>query len=289
MVTEARTNALSDVPAVIARFLHPEKLPALHRIHARPNDVLQITSLLSGVSPTRVEELQYQLTSRTHALATELLSEERFVAAVENLPFRAGDIIVALGDSITDDALSWAHLLQSVLDQVRPTDNLIVRNHGITGHTSGEVISRIDTIMTERPDWIIQLLGTNDARLHGLTAPMRSTSSEETARNLGVLRTLIQKDTQAQLICMTPLPVIDTAADKWEPFRGQAITWRDTDVQDIRKTILGADPSAVDLYSTFSAQQLVTLLEEDGVHPNERGQQLILRTLVNHLATGPSA
>lgn len=269
--------------AGIVRYVHPEKTPALRRLGTPAVDVLPITAFFARTDVPTVEDLRKGFSAEVHRRAKGMLQDPTFAKQVRALPFGAGDVIVALGDSITDDALSWAHLLQDVLDQSRPQERIVVSNHGITGHTTAEVISRLDTVIREDPSWVIQLIGTNDARWHGGSTAVQTASLPESIRNLRAIRAVIEAETTARYVTMTPPPVDDEATRRWPSFQEQQIAWRNEDVLRLADVLRqdGADP--VDLYTAFASRGLAGILQGDGVHPTEDGQQLILRLLVEHL------
>ncbi|WP_395640494.1 SGNH/GDSL hydrolase family protein [Pseudolysinimonas sp.] len=265
---------------LIAQFFHLEKLPMLARAGLRAADLLEISARIADASPEALREQRELLEREAATCADELLADAEFAAGVRRLPFRHGDVIVAVGDSITDDATSWAHILDRVLATAVP--GVVVRNHGITGNTTGEVLHRLDLIARERPNWVIQMIGTNDARRHGALRTM-TTSPQETARNLGVLARFVRVELAARHVVMTPPPTIDEWVTQWAPFDVEAITWYAEDVQVIADLVLAESAEAIDLHAAFRRAAETTLLLPDGVHPNAVGQRLIVRTLVDSL------
>lgn len=281
-------TALPDVaeslaPEVItARFFHLEKLPALSRAPLDPSIIETLNAQIAQITIPELRALTSEIERSRRAASTALATEPDVRRCLESLPFHAGDVIVALGDSITDDLLSWAWILDDLLALERPDLRLRVVNAGITGHTTQEAISRFAGVAAARPTWIIQMLGTNDARRHG-GAQIRTTSHDESIRNLAQLATLAA-ETRARHILMTPPPAIGELADAWEPFQLEGITWRDDDVAAIAQAVRDQDPAAVDVYAAFLAAADPSHLMPDGIHPTLAGQQLIARTVLAHLA-----
>lgn len=270
---------------LVAQFFHVEKLPVFSRAGLRADDLAGISARLADASSADLADMASLLAEEASAAASQLLAAPDFAAAVSALPFDSGEVVVALGDSITDDAVSWAHLLERVLSEVDPT--IIVRNHGITGNTTGEVLHRLDTIARDRPHWVIQMIGTNDARRHGGIAAM-TTSSQETARNLRLIDTFVAGELGAAHIRMTPPPTLDARVRAWAPFAGEGITWHADDVSAVADIVRAEDPAAVDIHSVFTREGAERLLLADGVHPNLEGQKRILRALVESISSSPS-
>ncbi|MFW8745390.1 SGNH/GDSL hydrolase family protein, partial [Mesorhizobium japonicum] len=173
-----------------ARFFHLEKLPVAQRSGLTRSDFDEISAALSGSDLELLDRFRDEFDDALDGAADALLAEHAVREQLGRLPLSHGDTIVAFGDSITDDALSWANQLALVLERGRPDLDVRVVNAGYTGDTTQEAISRLDLILEHSPAWVIQLLGTNDARRHG-TSAVRTTSLHETRRNIRVLRRVL--------------------------------------------------------------------------------------------------
>lgn len=268
---------MSDPHRVTARFVHPAGQAFVQRAGVGIKDAAPFAALLAGVDETTLGAYLDEFAEEVRASAA-LIDP----ALAARLPFATGDRILALGDSITDDSLSWAFQLQAYLDLHRPADGIRVVPAGITGNTTQEAVARIDLIAAAHPSWVIQMLGTNDARRHG-SVRARMQSIEETRRNLGLLAELIAVDTDATHICLTPPPVIEADADAWEPFQQERITWREADVAEIADAVRAHDGTVVDVHARLRSAPEGWLLP-DGVHPTLAGQRLILEAVLQELA-----
>lgn len=282
---------LSDPHKFTARFLHPGKYPVVQRAGVTPEGAFGLAAAMAGTTPAELERYQREFAAEVQASAALLAPD-----AASRLPFAPGDVVVVLGDSITDDSLSWAYQLEAYLERHRPELGIRVRNAGITAHTTQQAIARIDRLVALEPDWVIQLLGTNDARRHGAgSLKVAMQSLDETRRNLAALAELVAAETGATLVSMTPTPVIEADAEAWEPFQGERISWREADVaavaEVVRQQAAAASPASllVDLHEAFALaserdrKPLAPLLLPDGVHPTVAGQRLILETLLQAL------
>jgi lysophospholipase L1-like esterase len=269
------------------RFFHLDKLPIADRLTLDPGAFEPIGAAIAGLPIADFREVRQGLIDLRLRTAEGLLAEPGVIASLDRLPFRKGDVVVAIGDSITDDLLSWAHLLDSVITAGRPDLDVHVVNAGYTGDTTQEAISRFDTVARHRPAWILQMLGTNDARHHG-AARVCTTTPEESARNFAVLRELIATETSARLVTLTPPPVVGEAASAWEPFREEKIGWRERDVELITAHLLASASDVIDVNSVLAASPWQHWLLPDGVHPNSAGQATIARTVLAALADLPA-
>ncbi len=277
----AALEEVADTGRLVARFAHPEKYPPVFRAAVTAPAIQAVAAQLAGLDDQAW---------RAHVdhLAQELAASARMLDAgrVARLPFVAGDRILLLGDSITDDLLSWGAHLQAYLDAHRGGDGIQVINAGITGNTTQEAIARIDIIIAARPTWVIQLLGTNDARLHGASRA-RMQSIGETRRNMKLLAELIEAETEATLVRLTPPPVIAADADAWGGFQDQLITWNTEDVEEIAEVVRQQPGRVIDLHARLSADLAADpgLMLPDGVHPSLAGQRRITEILLEALAT----
>jgi lysophospholipase L1-like esterase len=267
-----------DAASMAVRFFHFEKTPVALRAGLDAERFATQSASLAGVTPHAAARMRAEMASTVADAAAELAERPAVRSAMSGVPFARGDVIVALGDSITDDLLSWAYQLERVLELLRPDLALRVVNQGITGHTTQEAISRFDLVAAARPAWIIQLLGTNDARRHGGTR-LTTTSLDETERNLGVIRRFVETDTRAQLIVMTPPPADQAAIEQWAPFHEQQITWLAEDIDRVAALVRDSPDQVVDIHELLSASASQLLLP-DGLHPNLLGQQQIAEAVL---------
>lgn len=264
-----------------ARFLHIDKAVMLARSPLASQVPGALAASLAGYEPHHFTRVSRGLARSVQSAAEQLLADPEFSQALESLSLAPGERIVALGDSITDDSVSWAEQLKAVLAMTRP--DVTVLNHGVTGATTQDHLARVDIMVQAQPTWVIQLLGTNDVRRQGRSTWLRMVEPEETARNLVKLAELIANETGARLTRMAPPPVIEARIQEWEPFAVEQISWRRRDIDDVIAAVLQADPQAINLAEVF-AGRVEELLLPDGVHPNVAGQSVILRSLVVELS-----
>ncbi len=263
-----------DQHTYLARFIHPDKAyPAL-------ND-LAIAAIFEMPLET-YRQIKAECTAAVRRTAEELLTENDFADRVDRLPFAPGSTVVGLGDSITDDWQSWLEILRGLLSIRRPNDAIRVINAGVTGNTTPDMISRFTSIALEKPDWIICMAGTNDARKHGIKPLKVLVSPEETEKNLAMLRNFGATQTSAQWVWMTPTPVIlERITEHWLLGGGQAI-WTNDDLTPIVDAVRRQKDPVVDLQKVFGIPPNSEYLL-DGLHPSLLGQKNIIRALVEQL------
>lgn len=269
------SNYTSEQQAYIIQFQHPEKMLA-----GLPGFNEPMAAELFGLQMTQYQEIVTTFSERAHQAARELLNEEGFQKAFFRLPLAPGDTIVGLGDSITDDYQSWVEILRHCLSLTRPEAACSVVNAGYSGDTTTQVIARFWDVIHVSPQWIICLIGTNDARLHGLKPEKTLVSLAETAKNLQALRSFARTQTNARWLWMTPPPVIEEQiAQDWflSPFQ---MMWRNQDLDALRALILEQPDPVVNLQPVFGFPANPQYLLSDGLHPSIEGQKAMLRSLV---------
>ena len=130
--------------------------------------------------------------------ARELLEEPDFAGGVNRMPFRPGDKVMGVGDSVTDDSRSWLEIVRHLLKMRRPHDGIRTVNMGLSSHTTAMVLRRFVSYLSQKPGWIVCFLGSNDATRVGPEPKKPQTSLEETAKNLQAIRNIAAKLTDAR-------------------------------------------------------------------------------------------
>lgn len=278
----ADLDAVLTAPRHVARFLHPGKTLMLARAALGRGVEERLSAAIGGCDVGTYRRVMAELDEATRASAAAYAATPGVADLLVALPFRPGQRIVALGDAITDDACSWAEQLRALLDAAGA--GVTVLNLGVTGATTHDHLARADLLAAARPDWVLQMLGTNDVRRHGRLGRARMLSLGETVENLVKLEHLVTSEAEAKLVRLTPPPVVQTRAAAWRPFRAQEVAWRQDEVAELAEAVLELDPAAVDVHAAFLRAPHHEDLLPDGVHPSIEGQRLILDELVRALA-----
>ena len=262
------------------RYHHPEKtlatLPGGHEIR----DETLAPFFETDVGTYR--EIRDGFAERARRCARELLEDARFARLVDRLPFEPGATIVGLGDSITDDYQSWFEILRHLLTRRRSDENARLVNAGISGDTTSGLLGRILDVLEEEPDWLIVLIGTNDAAFVRDPPTKSLVSPEETSKNLRALRDLIEARSSARLVWMTPPPAIEARLAGEDP---RQPVWRNAGLAEVARLVrevAGEDP-LVDLWKVFGDPAEPDFLLPDGLHPSLAGQKAIAAALVERL------
>jgi acyl-CoA thioesterase I len=234
----------------------------------------ETTACLYGLSVGDLRAIRHGFAAGVDAAAGELLADDGFAARVDALPFAAGDRIVAVGDSLTSDLQSWARVLAALLSR----SEVLIR--GVSGDTSTAVIARVEPILRARPDWIVTLVGTNDARRHGHPDAPMIVSDSETASNLEKLAALTAARTGARLVWITPPPMLPDLVERDPGFRADGVWWRQEDLAAKARLVRARPEPVVDVGEVLSCERWFL---EDGLHLSLAGQARVARALVERL------
>jgi acyl-CoA thioesterase-1 len=256
-------------PERLIQFVHPPKL--LSRLPGAIED--EALAALYGVGEQRYRSTVRGFGAAADAAARRLAAE--LGPELEALPFEDGEVIVAAGDSITDDLQSWARILRRALR--RP-----LLETAVSGDTSVHLISRLAEIVEPSPDWLLVLIGSNDARRHG-PAAQPLVSDDQTRENLAAVRRYLKARTSARLVWITPPPVIEERIEASSDLADDDVTWRNAEVAAKAEIVRAQPEPVVDLWPAFDDERLPDLFLPDGLHPSLEGQLAIAGAVVRAL------
>jgi acyl-CoA thioesterase-1 len=229
-------------------------------------------------------EVKGRFDANARDAARELLEEPGFAGRIDRLPFRSGETVVGVGDSITDDLQSWLEIVRHLLERRRPQDGIRVVNGGLSAHTTAMVLRRfVPSVVAQEPDWIICLLGGNDATRVGPEPNKTQVSPEETSKNLEAMRRIAGEQTEAEWVWITPPTYDEQRASSFPPFKmGQSVFGND-DIVAVGDLVRAREDTVVDIQAVFGLPAAPELQGPDGVHPSLVGQKAIARAFVERL------
>ena len=183
--------------------------------------------------------------------------------------FAATEVVTCFGDSITAGWYVYAKdgngckppcggyepaLQQSLL---AAGHDVVLRNYGIGGETTGEGLSRIDSVLTaSNPKYVLLLEGTNDALLSSPGTIVANLSS--------MIDRVLARNATPILATLTP----DNRNNGFKPIE---------EINSRIKTLAAEKNIAVvDLYAATTGSW--NSLNSDGLHPNAAGYKLIAQT-----------
>lgn len=236
-----------------------------------------------GLDAAGYAEVTAGFDARARDAARQLLADDRFAAQVDALPFKPGQRVLAVGDSITDDLQSWVEILRHLLDLQRPGDRIQVLNGGLSAHTTAMVLRRWPSALAASPDWILCGLGGNDVTRVGPEPTKLQISLSESVANLRQLRHIAAARTDAAWVWLTPVPVVEERVAAFPAFRFGESTWRNSDISALAAAIREFDEPVVDLEAAFGVPAAPDLQGPDGLHASIAGQAAIVTAVVDRL------
>jgi acyl-CoA thioesterase-1 len=252
-----------DALELLVRFEHPAKFLAVLELPGLLGEAAEAEAY--GIAPPRLAAVRASLADRARAAAVGL--------DVSSLP---SGVIVTLGDSITDDRLSWAELLRCALAGAG-RDDVVLVNAGVSGDTTSDALRRLHGIVALRPDLVITMLGTNDCQRHG-PAAARIVPPDGTRSNLSAIAGWL-REAGAETAWLTPPPVDEAALATAVGERLFAV--RDADVAEVGAMLASLGGPVVDVHALLEPGDLLP----DGVHPALTGQRRIAEAVLSACGT----
>ena len=264
----------------LVRFTHLEKtygyLPGMGNATA---------AALFGLDETAYQDTKNRFDENARAAARGLLEVDRLAGRVDRLPFRAGDVVLGIGDSFTDDLQSWLEILRHLLGLRRPQDGISVVNQGVSAQTTAMALRRfVQTVAARQPDWVICFLGGNDVTRVGPEPNKAQVGLQETIENLEAMQRMATALTDARWVWITPPTFDEERAAAYPPFQMGQSQWHNADVLAIAEFIREQEAPVVDLQAVFGLPADPELQGPDGVHPSLAGQRTIARAFVERLS-----
>jgi lysophospholipase L1-like esterase len=205
--------------------------------------------------------------------ARELLADPAVASTVDRLPLRKGATVVVFGDSLVSEPQSWAAILSELLAARRAADGISVVINAVGGDTTTHRLVRFGEVVARQPDWILFLVGTNDARTQGPHPSKTLVHHEETRRNIAELCRRAARETKARTLWITPPAVNEEqVASHWGLARF-GVRFRNEDLARVAEIVRSSDGSTIDVFSALGTPPRADLLLEDGLHFTIAGQK----------------
>lgn len=264
----------------LLQFLNIEKqfplLPGVHNIEA--------VAGLMGIEVEELIELRSLFEDNARQAASELLKEENIFEWTDQLPFKAGDKIVALGASTTDDLQGWLSILEFVLDIALDDPGFTFINAGLPNNTTTDALRRVNRdLLANDPDWVFVDLGLFDAQRPSFLPSRTLIPLSETWENLTIIDDVIAEVTDNPPIWITPAPVIPGLLEEMELFDFEI---SEPDLTRIREIITGKRGYIVDpLGHRMGNPPEAWYYLSDGINHTLSGHVNTVKEILKSLAT----
>ena len=278
--TPVPENSGPDWNPGVLRWVHPEKdyffLPGF------ADDTLRAG--VHGIPVERYRALITEFAAAAHDAAKALLADDTFARHVDRLPLAPDALVIAIGDSRTDDLQSWCEILRHLLALRRPQDRIQMVNAAVSAHTSTQAFGPVTRAVAQQPAWIICYHGGNDVTRFGAGAAKTQVSIEETAKNLTELRRLAAAGTELRWVWIAQTPIDEQRMEGTPEFQFGQVAWRNADIEKVNAVLARQPDPVVDVHAVFGDPASSPLLGPDGVHPSLAGHARIARTVVETLS-----
>lgn len=262
----------------LLKFIQPARtLAALPRGAAFSRDS---HAALLGLPPEIYTAELDRMKAEAKQAASELLADPTVVEMLARLPLQNGAKVVAFGDSLTSEPQSWAVILRELLNGCRSADDVTVTVSATGGDTTTHGLARFGEVVAQQPDWVLFLIGTNDARTQGPTPTKTLVHPDETARNLAELRARVARETKARAVWLTPPAVDEEQVARHGGLARFGVRFRNQALARVAELVRDADPMAIDVFSALGSPPPAELLMSDGLHLTVAGQKRLALELL---------
>lgn len=262
---------------ILVRYFHPErKYPFLRGAFSS-----NAHASLFGIREQLYSRIRDSLQTKMRACVDLKIHGSDFGEKISKLNVVKQSRIVALGDSLTDDLLSWFEMLRYAFSVVRPEDDIEFVNYATTGDNSSQILqSIVETHQLENVSHVFCLIGTNDSRCfgHGMDKP--NISLAEFQANIAAVMQFHQRKSSAQWRWLLPV-MVDPERISQDPFlQNVELSWDNAQIEAIQKYLHSREEVSIELQSLVTDK---TFHEADGLHWTLEAHATVLERVVNNL------
>ncbi len=162
-----------------------------------------------GIDENEMKKLRLAYVEEAQTAADELLKDDAILEQIDKLPFKNGDHIIAIGDSMTDDLRGWFEMLKYVVETARPELELTWSNEAVHEDTSVDALKRLNrSVMHNKPNWVFVMLGSYDAMRYHAAPDRTLVSLAEYWENMNSIENAVDQVTKNPIVWISPAPVI---------------------------------------------------------------------------------
>lgn len=268
-----------DLLTYISPFLNIEKLfPLL----PGTSEIKNVASFI-GIDEDKLVDVRNNLDDQAKQAALEVLKDlENVVDTLDNLPFKDGDTIVVIGDSIAGDRQGWFEILRHLIE-IGTDTNLRFINSASYQFNSTDALKYLDQhMMAHNPDWVFVALGTFDAYRPNYAADRTMVSLTEFWENMNSIQKAVEHTTNNEVIWISPTPVKTEAIEKDRLFNGVV---NNQDIVQIQQVISDKNGFVVDPYGRrFGNPTEKWFYLSDGLHHSLTGHIVTVKNILNALS-----
>jgi acyl-CoA thioesterase I len=238
-----------------------------------------------GMSQDEFEAYVAEVDAEVRNTAKRLLEQPDLARALEHPDLVDTGTLMTVGDSITTYRRGYAPILKAMLELHQPERRLRFVNVGQSGYTSthGKELT-FTQLLSQKPDLVTIKFGVNDSKHFGSPSQPSLVSQDEYRENVDAMVRGFQRHTKAQIVLLSPTPVIESLVNSSLDYQSMHMTWDNADIRGFGAVLQDIAQKRgltfVDFYSIFGDTPNPTLYLEDGLHPNPAGHELMLSRLL---------
>ena len=235
-----------------------------------------------GIKESEYADMLASYDAAAKAAALEILKEKDVADLLLKMPFEKGDKILAVGDFATSDRQGWFEILSHVLDIGLSDLNLEFVNTALPDNTTTSVLGSFDVqVVSEAPDWVFVMLGSNDCKRMHYAADRTLVSLSDSWENLNSLDLALRERLENPVVWVSPNPVINELIEEFEIYN---FSIEEVDLAACREIMTGkggfiVDPRGNRLGNPPEAWHLLA----DGLHPSTSGHVETVKQVLNVL------
>lgn len=280
----AKKKIGNEEKGVIEQFM----LPFYHVSKRMPlfpgKDDVKSEAALFGLNEQELKTYRENFDQNAREAALEILKEDDIVDCLDKLPMDGEETIIALGDSITEDAQGWFTILKHVLEISTEKANFNFINAGISYNTTAEALRRIDRdVVVQNPDWVIVALGTFDAQRLNIAPERTLLPLSETWENIETIQTVLETRIENPIIWVTPAPVISELLEE-NPLYD--FTIKEKDLGQVQELVAGKQGAIIDGSAKRMGENGPQAWHylPDGLHHSLTGHMQTAKAIIKKLA-----
>lgn len=240
---------------------------------------------LFGIPSDEYNAIKNEFSKQVLKSCEELCSDPNFLHRLRSIPFRENEIIMALGESTTDDLLSWFMLLQKCIGHALPEKNIRFHNAAISGQTTSMALRKLTADLQAKPTLIICMLGMNDTLQIGGRFHKTLVDFKESVANLEIIRNIARDSCQPDWLWITPYTIDEQKQDNNYWFKQMQFRWLNKNIQPLIEHMAGQQTDSVlNLQKEFEPYKQDVYLTEDGIHLSLGGHKRVVEGVVKTLS-----
>lgn len=232
-----------------------------------------------GINEEQLFSARIALADKIRMSVEDLQKKKEIRKALDSLPFKDGDKVVAIGDSNTDDLGSWFYIFKHLVEENRKDLKLQWVNHALSYQNSTDVLRQASrTILAEEADWYFCAVGLFDCARLDVSPDRPMVALAESWENLAAIEDVIDKVTDNPPIWILPHPVSEQMQEDFDYFD---LEIKNEDISAFREVMSGRKGFLIEsMHSVEESEQGEWYYKPDGIHLSDAGHSTLVREIL---------